>query len=50
MAAISNFGVSLKLWIGVTNLYFPYRNIFVEWLKQYTNCRLVDVECKSTLL
>ena len=42
IAALSNSGASLKLCVGVTNLYFPCRHIIVDWLKQYTNCGLVD--------
>jgi hypothetical protein len=35
IAGISNFGKSLKLWVGMANLYFRCRRIILEWQKQY---------------
>ncbi len=31
IAAISISGASLKLWVGVANLFFPYPHIIVDW-------------------
>jgi len=34
IAVISNFGASLKLWVEMANLFFPYPHIIVDWQKQ----------------
>jgi len=37
IAVIHTYEVSLKLWIGMANLQFPYHHIIVDWQKQYKN-------------
>jgi len=45
IAAISTIGASLKLWVGVTNLYILCRRNIVNWQKQYINWGFVYFDC-----
>ena len=44
IAVIHTHEVSLKLWIGMANLHFPCHRNILDWQKQYTSCRNVDVD------
>ena len=45
IADIYNSGESLKLWVGMADLYFQCHHIIVDGQKQYNNWGFVDVEC-----
>ncbi len=45
IAVIHTSEVSLKLWVGPANLYFPDRHFIVDLQKQSINEDFVGVEC-----